>query len=162
MLNFRFDRRIMREVDPGGVEQRKHRRLHRRMYVSPGANFCWPSMNTINGSRLACVDGFSRRIICLEVQRSNKNSRLCTSQSETSTPPPPPPLFKCPPPWAKKLFKCLIKGPFQVIKCPHSRENYQNALVLRSFMQRHLVHSVHSFHYLYTYISIVANVLIYS
>ena len=31
----------MREVDPYGVEQSKHRRLNRRMYVSPGANFCW-------------------------------------------------------------------------------------------------------------------------
>ena len=29
---------LMMEVDPCGVEQRKHRRLHRRMYVSPGAN----------------------------------------------------------------------------------------------------------------------------
>ena len=30
---------LMREVDPCGVEQRKHWRLHHRMYVSPGANF---------------------------------------------------------------------------------------------------------------------------
>ena len=28
-------------------------------------------------------------------------------------------------PRAKKLFKCLIIGPFQVIKCPHPWENYQ-------------------------------------
>ena len=72
---------LMREVDPRGVERRKHRSLHRRMYVSPGANFCWhvdgydklkPFGFCIHG----CIDGFSRRILWLEVQRSNKNPRL--------------------------------------------------------------------------------------
>ena len=33
--------------------------------------------------------------------------------------------FKFPPPEAEKLFKCPIIGPFQVIKCPHPRENFQ-------------------------------------
>ena len=72
---------MLREVDPNGVEQRKHRCLKRRTYVSPGPNFCWhidgydklkPFGFCIHG----CVDGFSRRIIWLEVQRSNKNPRL--------------------------------------------------------------------------------------
>ena len=39
---------LMREVDPSGVELRKHRRLHCRMYVSPGANFCWHIDDTTN------------------------------------------------------------------------------------------------------------------
>ena len=30
-----------------------------------------------------------------------------------------------PPPEAKKLFKCPIIGPFQVIKCPHPWETFQ-------------------------------------
>ena len=35
-------------------------------------------------------------------------------------------LFKSfPPEGPKKLFKCHIIGPFQVIHCPHSRESYQ-------------------------------------
>ena len=72
---------LMREVDPRGVEQRKHRLLHRRMYVSPGANFCWhidgyDKLKPFGFSIHGCIDGFSRRILWLEVQRSNKNPRL--------------------------------------------------------------------------------------
>ena len=33
-------------------------------------------------------------------------------------------LLKFPPPEAEKLFKCLIIGPFQVIKCPHPRAKF--------------------------------------
>ena len=33
--------RIMKEIDPDGVETRKARRLHRRVYKSLGANACW-------------------------------------------------------------------------------------------------------------------------
>ena len=33
--------RIIKEIDPGGVEARKARRLHRRVYKSEGANACW-------------------------------------------------------------------------------------------------------------------------
>ena len=32
--------RIIKEIDPGGVEARKARR-HRRVYKSEGANACW-------------------------------------------------------------------------------------------------------------------------
>ena len=55
---------------------------------------------------------------------------LCTSQVEASTSPPgnsPGHLnfwkifVEIPPPRAKKLFKCLTIGPFQVIKWPHPR-----------------------------------------
>ena len=33
--------RIVKEIDPDGVEARKRRRLHRRVYRSAGANACW-------------------------------------------------------------------------------------------------------------------------
>ena len=71
---------LMREVDPRGVEQRKSRCLRRRMYVSPGSNFCWhidgyDKLKPFGFSIHGCVDGFSRRIIWLEVQRSNKNPK---------------------------------------------------------------------------------------
>jgi hypothetical protein len=33
--------KIMKELDPDGVEQRRRRRLSRRKYVSYGPNFCW-------------------------------------------------------------------------------------------------------------------------
>ena len=72
---------LLREVDPRGVELRKRRCLHRRTYVSPGANFCWhidgyDKLKPFGFSIHGCVDGFSRRILWLEVQRSNKNPRL--------------------------------------------------------------------------------------
>ena len=33
--------KMMKEIDPDGVETRKARRLHRRVYRSIGANACW-------------------------------------------------------------------------------------------------------------------------
>jgi len=71
---------LMREVDPRGVEQRKSRCLRCRMYVSQGPNFCWhidryDKLKPFEFSIHGCVDGFSRRIICLDVQRSNKNPK---------------------------------------------------------------------------------------
>ncbi len=71
---------ILREVDPQGVEERKHRCLKRRTYVSPGPNFCWhidgyDKLKPFSFSIHGCVDGFSRRILWLEVQRYNKNPR---------------------------------------------------------------------------------------
>ena len=49
--------------------------------MSPGANFCWhidgyDKLKPFGFSIHGCVDGFSRRILWLEVQRSNKNPRL--------------------------------------------------------------------------------------
>ena len=71
---------LMREGDPRGVEQRKGRCLRCRMYVSPGSNFCWhidgyDKLKPFGFSIHGCVDGCSRRIIWLEVQRSNKNPK---------------------------------------------------------------------------------------
>ena len=67
--------------DPHGVEQRKHGHLHRRMYVSPGANFCWhingyDKLKPFGFSIHGCVDGFSKRIIWLEVRHQKKNPQL--------------------------------------------------------------------------------------
>ena len=59
----------------------KLRRLHRRTYVCPGPNFAWhvdgydklkPYGFSIHGS----VDGFSRRVLWLQVQRSNKKLKI--------------------------------------------------------------------------------------
>ena len=70
----------MREGDPRGVEQRKSHYLRCRMYVSQGPSFCWhidryDKLKPFGFSIHGCVDGFSRRIIWLDVQRSNKNSK---------------------------------------------------------------------------------------
>ena len=67
---------IIRELDPEGTELRKSRCLKRRQYHNPGPNYAWhvdgydklkPWGFPIHG----CIDGFSRRIMWLEVARSN-------------------------------------------------------------------------------------------
>ena len=72
---------IMKQVDPEDVAFRKRRRLHRRTYVCPGPNFAWhvdgydkfkPYGFSIHG----CADGFSRRVLWLQVQRSNKKPKI--------------------------------------------------------------------------------------
>ena len=71
----------LRVIDPEGVERHKRRRLKRRRYVTPGPNFLWhvdgwdklaPFGIFIHGA----IDGFSRRILWLEVNATNKNPRV--------------------------------------------------------------------------------------
>ncbi|KAK3754800.1 hypothetical protein QZH41_020103 [Actinostola sp. cb2023] len=70
----------MKEIDPNGVEERAKRRLRRRNYVSSGPNFCWhiddynklkPYGFPIHG----CICGYSRRILWLQLVKSNNNPR---------------------------------------------------------------------------------------
>ena len=69
------------ELDPQNVDKRRRRRLRRRKYHSLGPNFVWhidghdklkPYRISIHG----CIDGYSRRIIWLEVAASNKVPEL--------------------------------------------------------------------------------------
>lgn len=73
--------KIMKEIDPDGVEERRSRRLKRRTFSSKGANASWhldgydklkPYGFPIHGA----VDGFSRRILWLEVTRSNNDPKV--------------------------------------------------------------------------------------
>lgn len=68
----------LKEIDPDGVELRKRRRLKRRTYVNPGPNYAWhmdgydklkPYGFPIHGA----IDGFSRKILWLNVARSNNS-----------------------------------------------------------------------------------------
>lgn len=70
--------KLMHEIDPDGVAIRKSRRLQRRKYHSLGPNDCWhadgydklkPYGFPIHG----CIDGFSRKILWLELVKSNNN-----------------------------------------------------------------------------------------
>ncbi|EDO30927.1 predicted protein [Nematostella vectensis] len=70
--------KCIRIIDPEGVERRRRRRLKRRKYVTPGPNFLWhidgwdklaPFGFFIHGA----IDGYSRRILWLEVASTNKN-----------------------------------------------------------------------------------------
>ena len=69
---------LMRVIDGQSVERRRKRRLLRRRYICPGPNYVWhidgydklkPFGFAIHGA----IDGFSRRILWLEVGRSNNN-----------------------------------------------------------------------------------------
>lgn len=64
-------RKLLKLLDPEGVELRRRRRLIRRRYYSKGPNFTWhldsydklkPYGIAING----CIDGYSRYIVWLE------------------------------------------------------------------------------------------------
>ncbi|XP_048589292.1 uncharacterized protein LOC125573037 [Nematostella vectensis] len=69
---------MMRELDPEGCENRRTRRLLRRRYRSSGPNQIWhvdayvklkPYGFPIHG----CIDGWSRRIMWLNVTKSSNN-----------------------------------------------------------------------------------------
>ena len=72
---------VLRELDPEGSQLRKAHRLSRREYLNPGPNHCWhadgydklkPYGFPIHG----CIDGFSRRIMWLEIVRTNNDPRV--------------------------------------------------------------------------------------
>ena len=74
-------RLILREIDPEGVQSRIGRRLRRRNYFAGGPNFIWhldgydklkPYGLCISG----CIDGFSRKIIWMNVYRTNNNPKI--------------------------------------------------------------------------------------
>lgn len=71
-------------IGPEGVERRKRRRLKRRRYITPSPNFLWH----IDGwDKLAhfgifihgAVDGFSRQVLWLEANSTNKNPGMIAS-----------------------------------------------------------------------------------
>ncbi len=73
--------RAMRVIDPEGVEARKRRRLRRRQYNTPGPNFLWhidgwDKLKPYGFSVHACIDGFSRRLLWLEVSTTNKHPNV--------------------------------------------------------------------------------------
>ena len=54
---------LLHEIDPHGVEVRRHRVFRRRSYTSLGRNFCWQldgKLKTFGFSVHAWVDCFSR------------------------------------------------------------------------------------------------------
>ena len=74
-------RKVLKGLDPEGVQNRSRKRLRRRKYHSPGPNFIWhidgydklkPFGFCIHGA----IDGFSRRILWLEVGETNNDPRV--------------------------------------------------------------------------------------
>ncbi|XP_046858691.1 uncharacterized protein LOC124452149 [Xenia sp. Carnegie-2017] len=71
----------LQEVDPEGSKWRRANRLRRRAYMNPGPNYCWhadgydklkPYGFPIHG----CIDGFSRKILWLNIVPSNNDPRV--------------------------------------------------------------------------------------
>ena len=72
---------LMREIDPEGVRSRKAHRLKRRKYSNPGRNYCWhvdgyDKLKPYGLPIHRCIDGFSRRLIWLKVEKSNNDPRV--------------------------------------------------------------------------------------
>ena len=72
--------RSLRIIHPEGVHLRK-RRLKRRKYNTPGPNFLWhidgwDELKLYGFCVYAGIDGFSRRLLWLEVSTTNKNANV--------------------------------------------------------------------------------------
>lgn len=74
----------LKELDPEGVLKRSTHKFRRRKYVSKGPNYIWhldgydklkPFGLAIHGA----IDGYSRKILWLEVGSSNNNPKIIAS-----------------------------------------------------------------------------------
>ena len=67
----------MKELDPVGVDARWRRILRRRLYYSKGPIWVWhldgyDKLKPFGFEIHGCIDGYSRRVLWLNVLRSNK------------------------------------------------------------------------------------------
>lgn len=68
---------LLKELDPVNVKLRRKRSLRRRKYINPGCNHTWhidghDKLKPFGFSIHACIDGYSRKLIWLEIAPSNK------------------------------------------------------------------------------------------
>lgn len=71
----------MKHLDPGGVVRRSRHKLKRSTYSAKGPNFIWhldgyEKLKPFGFSIPGAIDGYSRRILGLEVGSSNNNPRV--------------------------------------------------------------------------------------
>lgn len=74
----------MRDLDSEGVEMRKRKYLKRRSYFARGPNWSWhldgyDKLKPYGFNIHEAIDGYSRRILWLEVCRSNKHPKTVCS-----------------------------------------------------------------------------------
>ena len=77
-------RYLLQLIDPVGVDTRRKRRLKRRVYHAKGPNFAWhldgyDKLKPYGFCVTGCIDGFSRKIIWLEVGTSNSDPRIISN-----------------------------------------------------------------------------------
>ena len=75
---------LLREMDPDGTALRKRHRLKRRTYQNPGPNYAWhidgyDKLKHWGFPVHGAIDGFSRKILWLEVARSNNSPHKIAS-----------------------------------------------------------------------------------
>lgn len=73
--------KILRIADPAGVEARKKKRLRRRKYSVKGPNALWhldgdDKLKPFGFAIHGCIDGYSRKILWLEVAYSNNDPKI--------------------------------------------------------------------------------------
>ena len=71
---------IMKELDPVGVDARQRKALRCRLYYSKGPNWVWhldgyDKLKPFGFEIHGCIDGYSRRVLWLNILRSNKDSK---------------------------------------------------------------------------------------
>ena len=74
-------RLIVKDLDPDGVSRRQRRRLLRRSYFSCGPNYiwhidCYDKLKPFGICKSGCIDGFSRKIIWLNADKTNNNPKI--------------------------------------------------------------------------------------
>ena len=75
---------LLRELDPQGASIRRRKMLKRCCYHSLGANDCWhidgyDKIKRFDFPIIGCIDGFSRKILWLEIVNSNNDPFVRTS-----------------------------------------------------------------------------------
>ncbi len=111
-------RQILKVLDPEGVEARSRHRLRRRQYCAKGPNYLWhmdgydklkPFGFCIHGA----IDGYSRRILWLEVASSNNDPAIISH-------------FFC-------KYVHLLRGTASIIRADRGTENVNVAAIQRYF-----------------------------
>ncbi|KAL5021622.1 hypothetical protein ScPMuIL_000777 [Solemya velum] len=72
---------LLREMDPDGVESRRHHNFNRRTYTNKGPNFLihidgYDKLKHYGFAIHAAICGYSRRILWLRVSRTNNNPKV--------------------------------------------------------------------------------------
>ena len=70
--------KVIRELNPESVALRRKKRLRRRVYSVPGPDFFWhqdryDKLKPFGFAIHTCIDGYSRKIIWLDVASTNKD-----------------------------------------------------------------------------------------
>jgi hypothetical protein len=72
---------LLWELDPEGVNRRKSKSIKRRKYISPGPSYTWhvdgyDKLKPFGFCLHGAIDGYSRKILWLEVGPSNNNPKI--------------------------------------------------------------------------------------